>query len=154
MENTSKISPIPKRDLFYYRQRMKNRVFTELASFFANEAAAHQLTKRLLAYRLQSDPASITRWLSAPSNLTLETISDLLLALDAEMDTSIVRFSDRATPNYVHPVIAHVTKPKQKVVKRSMNDNQIGHSPQPKTLPGNRTGSSGVVAIAKVLEPA
>ena len=39
MENTSKAYKIPKRDIFYYRQRMKNRVFAELASFFADEAA-------------------------------------------------------------------------------------------------------------------
>jgi transcriptional regulator with XRE-family HTH domain len=108
MEATSKASPVSKRDIFYYRQRMKNRVFTELASFFATEAAQNHLTKREIANRLQCDPSLVTRWLSAPGNVTLETISDLLLALDAEMDVKAVRFKDRAKPNYAHSLIVEL----------------------------------------------
>jgi transcriptional regulator with XRE-family HTH domain len=153
MANTLRTSPIPKREIFYYRQRMKNRVFAELASFFANEAAAHQLTKREIAYRLQCDPALITRWLSAPGNVTLETISDLLLALNAEMDTNIVRFADRAKPNYVHPLIAYLDEPKDKLkIKKGADSRPTRHPIKPAFLQQNSTSSSSEIVKA-VLEP-
>lgn len=98
------------RDIFYYRRRLKNRIFARLSSFFAEEANRTGLTKRDLALRLDKDPAQITRWLSGPSNLTLDTLSDLLLAMDAEADPPVIaRFSERAAPNYVHPLIEFVT---------------------------------------------
>lgn len=100
-----------RRDLAYYRQRQKNRVFTSLVEFFAKEAERRGVTKKQLAEALSKDPSQITRWLSAPSNFELDTLSDILLALDAEMDTRIVRFADRAKPNYAHPLVAvHIGK--------------------------------------------
>ncbi|MEP0707662.1 MAG: helix-turn-helix transcriptional regulator [Parvibaculum sp.] len=109
MENTLKVEPIKKRDLYYYRRRFLNRVFSSLAKFFADEAKANGTTKSMIAKKLGVDPSQITRWLSHPSNLTLESISDILLALDAEAEAlHIVPFRDRAQPNYAHPVVAQV----------------------------------------------
>jgi transcriptional regulator with XRE-family HTH domain len=97
MEDTLKTKS--DRDIFYYRQRMKNRVFAKLVQFFAEEAERTGITKKDISKILRKDPAQITRWLSAPTNLTLDTISDLLLALDAEIDISVIRFSDREKRN-------------------------------------------------------
>src|SRR3979409_931840 len=99
MENTSKLNPIKRPDVSYFRQRQKNRVFTSLVELFAQEAASRGVTKKQLAETLSKDPSQITRWLSAPSNFELDTLSDLLLALGAEMDHKIVSFSDRKKPN-------------------------------------------------------
>lgn len=108
MDGTSDSGAFSDREIAYYRQRLRNRVFAALAQFFAAEAERRGLTKRDIAQWLRRDPALITRWLSAPGNLTLDTISDLLLALDAEMDPAIVSFADRRTPpsDAVHPLIA------------------------------------------------
>ena len=95
-----------RRDVAYYRQRQKNRVFTALVEFFAVEAERAGLTKKELATSLSKEPSQITRWLSAPSNFELDTLSDILLAMGAEMDHRIVRFKDRAKQNYIHPLIA------------------------------------------------
>lgn len=114
MQNTSKgelkkNEPKRGRDIYYYRQRLKNRVFSKLLSFFVEEAKRTGVTKKDVAERLKRDPAQITRWLSNPSNLTLDTISDILLALDAEAEPpQIVRFADRAAPNYAHQLIARI----------------------------------------------
>jgi transcriptional regulator with XRE-family HTH domain len=105
MEGTSRIPQVSDRDIFYYRQRQKNRVFSKIAAYFAEEAERRGITKHDIAEALGRDPSQITRWLSAPSNLTLDTISDLLLALGAEMDHPICRFEDRAKPNAAHPLI-------------------------------------------------
>lgn len=108
MENTSRLVKARKRDAAYYRQRQKNRVFTELAKFFAEEAESRGITKKDLAEALNKDPSQITRWLAAPSNFELDTLSDILLALGAEMDHRIVRFSDRPKPNYIHGVFQEI----------------------------------------------
>jgi transcriptional regulator with XRE-family HTH domain len=104
MVDTSK-RELKRRDRAYYRRRQQNRVFAALAELFAEEARKGNISKKELAEILGRNPSQITRWLSAPSNLELDTISDLLLAMGAEMDHRIVRFSDRAKPNYAHPLI-------------------------------------------------
>jgi len=109
MENISKVEALSKRDVYYYRRRFVNRVFSALANFFAEEAKVHGATKSKIAKRLGVDPSQITRWLAHPNNLTLESISDILLALDAEAEPpNIVPFRERLDPNYAHPLLAHV----------------------------------------------
>jgi hypothetical protein len=106
MENTSKHNnALSMRDIAYYRRRQQNRVFAEIVSFFAAEAEKGHITRKQIAEKLSKDPAQITRWLSAPSNMTIDAISDILLAMDAEMDHGICRFADRAEPNYTHPLM-------------------------------------------------
>jgi len=110
MESTSKPDKsISRRERAYYRRRQQNRVYGALAQFFANEAEAGRITKKEIAEKLEKDAAQITRWLSYPSNLELDTISDILLSMGAEMDHRVVRFSDRAKPNYAHPASIQVT---------------------------------------------
>lgn len=105
---TSKWTDKP-REIFYYRQRFKNRVFNRLSSFFAQESERSGITKREIAERLGKDPAQITRWLSGPGNVTMDTLSDLLFAMGAEPEPpQIVRFADRPKPNYVDPLIADI----------------------------------------------
>ena len=105
MENTSKpTNLLSQRDIAYYRRRRQNRVFAELAQFFASEAESGRTTRKEIAMLLGKDPSQITRWLSSPTNLESDTISDLLLAMGAEMDQRVVRFVDRPIANYAHPV--------------------------------------------------
>lgn len=105
MGNTSKPA-LKRRDRAYYQQRQRNRVFAALVEFFAEEAENGRITKKGLADALGKDPSQISRWLSVPSNLELDTISDVLLAMGAEMDHCIVRLNERPGANYVHPLIA------------------------------------------------
>src|ERR1700692_4917434 len=112
MAGTSKISPVSEREIHYYRQSAKNHIFEALTSFFAEEAERTGVTKRDIAECLHRDPAQITRWLSSPSNLTIDSISDLLLSLGAEMDHAVAKFADRAQPNEIHPLIAQLTATK------------------------------------------
>ena len=108
---TSFISNAPRstRDTAYYRQRHRNRVFAKVIAFINEQAEKEQITQRELAVRLGKDPAQVSRWLRHPSNLTLDTISDLLLAFDAEAELpQIVKFKDRRPANYMHPLIARI----------------------------------------------
>ena len=99
MENTSKLPVVSDRDIFYHRQRFKNHLFETLTSFFAKEAEHRGISKKDIAECLRRDPASITRWITTPSNLTLDTISDLLLSLGAELDCTIVKIANHPHSN-------------------------------------------------------
>lgn len=123
MENTSKLSPVSDRDMFYYRQRSKNRLFEAITAFYAEEAECRDISKRDIADALRRDPASITRWLTAPSNITSDTVSDLLLSLGAEMEYRVVKFDDQPFPNEMHPLIARLMQP------------VVQWTPQPPTKP-------------------
>lgn len=74
---------IPPGKLAYFQERLRNRIYDfVLGKFF--EAERNGLTKALLARRLGSDPAVVSRLLGAPGNWTLDTVSNLLLGIAAE----------------------------------------------------------------------
>ena len=94
MNNISNIKKLPSRDIYFFRQRLKNKIFQSILAYFNDLAKEQGLTKKDLATLLNKDPAQITRWFSGPKNWTLDTISDLLLAMDAEIKHDIVSLHD------------------------------------------------------------
>lgn len=149
MENTSKLG-LKRRDRSYYQQRQRNRVFAALVEFFAEEAGNGRITKKGLADALGKDPSQITRWLSAPSNLELDTISDVLLAMGAEMDYRIVRLHERPSANYVHPLIAPYIRDQSGF---SFMDEEAARGKHQAIL-GSKLKTSGTAEAAIELEPA
>lgn len=148
MENISNLEVIKDRDLFYYRRRSQNRLFEALTSFFAEEAERRGITKRDIAESLRRDPAQITRWLTGPSNLTLDSISDLLLSLGSEMDYSVVKFEDRPQPNEMHSLIARLLHPRVTVEYLHRDERpKRPYEPEP-PIPA---GSNANVSVARVL---
>jgi hypothetical protein len=47
-------------------------------------------------------PEQISRWLKGPANWTLDTISDMLRVLGAELEPTVVLYEDKAKSNYQH----------------------------------------------------
>lgn len=93
--------PIPEAKRVYFQERFRGRFFEFLVDRFVL-AQVHGLTKAKLARRIGKPPEVINRWLGAPSNLTLDSVSDLLLGISAEepelggsslLDRSPVNFS-------------------------------------------------------------
>jgi hypothetical protein len=75
--------PIPEAKRSYFQARLRNRLFNFILGKFLSEQA-NGLTKAILARRIGKSPEVINRWLGAPSNLTLDTLSDLLLGICGE----------------------------------------------------------------------
>lgn len=71
---------IPIFNLGYVRARNKNRAHSLLLTMFRDSG----LKRSDLAAMLGKKPEQITRWLSGPGNLTLDTLSDLIFALKGE----------------------------------------------------------------------
>jgi hypothetical protein len=53
---------------------------------FENQVATSNLKQNELAQRIRKGPDQINRWLGAPGNWTLDTISDLLLGIGVDLD--------------------------------------------------------------------
>ena len=107
MKSSTKNDPKAIRDISYYQQRHRNRVFSKIVTFISDQAQQQQLTQKDIADRIRKSPSVLSRILSSPSNLTLDTISDILLAVDAEAEPpEIVLFRDRRPANYMHPLMA------------------------------------------------
>src|SRR5712691_4602407 len=80
--------PIPESKRVYFQERFRGRIFDFLIERFVREQR-NGLTKAKLARRIGKPPEVINRWLGAPSNLTADSISDLLLGICAqEMEMS------------------------------------------------------------------
>lgn len=94
--------PIPQGERAYFQARLRNRVFNFILEKFMDEQK-NGLTKASLARRIGKTSDLINRWLGAPSNLTLDTISDLLLGITAE-ELQLTSDSPVKQPptNYLH----------------------------------------------------
>jgi hypothetical protein len=73
--------PIPKGKLEFFRERFRDHLYELVVDEFLKQETAGLLTKADIARRIHRKPEQITRWLGAPGNWEIETVSDLLLAI-------------------------------------------------------------------------
>jgi hypothetical protein len=74
--------PIPAGQRAYFQERLKGRIFSFIVgAFLKQQRDDPKITQAAIARRLERRPEQINRWLAGPSNMTLETISDLVLAI-------------------------------------------------------------------------
>lgn len=96
--------PIPPGKLAYFRERFRDRLYELVVSEFLKKEQAGEITRADLARRIGRKPEQITRWLGAPGNWTLETVSDLLLAISkAELMFTLSNLDRRKLHNYRGP---------------------------------------------------
>lgn len=93
--------PIPLGKLAYFRERFRDRLYEMVVDEFLKREASG-FSRADLARRIGKRPEQITRWLGAPGNWTIETVSDLLLAISkAEPDVRLMPLEGRPNRNYV-----------------------------------------------------
>jgi len=89
--------PISLRTRLLYRRRLQNRFQRLLRRAFRDEQKRTGLTQKELAGRIDKDKSKLNQWLSIASNLTLETISDLLLGLSITPIGDVIHEADQKT---------------------------------------------------------
>jgi hypothetical protein len=109
--------PIPSPVRAYFAQRLRLRIFNFILERFI-AAQERGLTKAHLSRRIGKTPDLINRWLGAPSNLTIDTISDLLLGISGEeLELSSSSPLNHAQHNYSHFNFLLTSMNKQEPVK-------------------------------------
>ena len=78
----------------YLVSALMEEVHEAILDEFLEQEEAKEISKSVLATRLDKDPALINRWLSGPSNLTLETVGTLLAGMGCELSVDVVRIKN------------------------------------------------------------
>lgn len=84
--------PIPANKLGYFRARLINKLHELIISEFDRLSKSGEISKADLARRIGKKPEQITRWLGAPGNWTIETVSDLAIGMGCEPKISLSSF--------------------------------------------------------------
>lgn len=78
--------PIPEDKLVYFRERLRDRLHAAILSAFLTRSKERGFKQKDLAARIHRAEGQITRWLSTTNNLTLDSISDLMVGLGMDFD--------------------------------------------------------------------
>jgi hypothetical protein len=125
--------------LGYFRERLRNRIHQFILRQFQH-GQQRGLTQADVARVLGRRPEQINRWLGTPGNWTLDTISDLMLAISkAELEFSEYPLQGRGVRNYSGPdwiTLAHdVAGPspsiRSEIVSAPGRAQQLQQPPQP-----------------------
>lgn len=95
--------PIPLGKLAYFRGRLRNRLYEFILTEFMKRQDKEKLAKADLARRIGRRPEQVSRWLGAPGNWTLDTVSDLMLAMGTEPEFSASSLVERRPRNFAAP---------------------------------------------------
>jgi transcriptional regulator with XRE-family HTH domain len=78
--------PIPEATLIYFRERFRDKLHSAILEAFLTRAQEKNLKQQDLAARIHRTKGQISRWFNTPSNLTLDSISDLMVGLGMDFD--------------------------------------------------------------------
>jgi hypothetical protein len=126
--NTSQTTPflseilngqtIPLGKLAYFRQRLLNRFYDLILGEFLKQEQ-RGLTKAEVARRIGRRPEQVTRWLGAPGNWTLETVSDLSLAISkAEPEVELITLENLPPRNFERPDWLDASNQEEKIAQK------------------------------------
>ena len=117
----SKAKELPQKALGYFRARLKNRLHELILIEFMKLEKKRGFTKSDMAKRIHKKPEQITRLLGAPGNWTLDTVSDLLLAMGYELSAQAKRFDEAE----IRAVTSEWQMPRDETVGRSAHVVQL-----------------------------
>lgn len=96
--------PLGDAEKVYFRARTRRDVHAAVLKRFEDLQEHGKMNKIQLASRLGVHPSQVTRWLSTPGNWTIDTLSDLLLAMGARARIEPEDLASVRPGNHFHPL--------------------------------------------------
>lgn len=106
--------------LAYFRARLRNRLFEAVLKEFISQSESTKFSRADLAKRLRKNPSQITRWLSSPGNWTLNTASDLLVAMGQELGISVESIADSVNATTGDAKVVYMNSPAQRAQRTTI----------------------------------
>lgn len=94
---------IPRYWLGYFREAFREAINDQLLELYG-ATSRNGLTKKVIAQKLGRRPEQITRWLAAPNNLEVDTVSDLALAMGCVPVFGLEKVTFNAPSQQRHPL--------------------------------------------------
>jgi len=79
----------------YFRAKLRYALHEVVLREFIKQEDSNRINKAELARRIHKKPEQVSRWLGAPGNWTIDTVSDLLLGMGVEAEISAMSLEDR-----------------------------------------------------------
>lgn len=114
----------------YFRARLKNKLHALVVQEFVELEKRGEITRADLAKRMNKRAEQVTRLLGAPGNWTLDTVSDLLLAMGCELHPEMVRFRESVTQKPFHFYAEHKGETGYQYCRDDMESRLLGPSMQ------------------------
>src|SRR5262249_13369400 len=116
----------------YFRARLRNRLYDLVVRKYADKQRTGKVTQRDLAQRIRRRPEVINRLLASPGNWTIDTVSDLLLAIGPEeLDMSTSSIVGRPPRNEAGNSALHAYYDEQAKQKQEGSERFIDSNPWP-----------------------
>ena len=110
-----------------FAARNRERVYEVVIAALEWAAAERGITRKDIAEAMGRKPSQVSAWLSGPSNWTLDTVSDLLRAVDATLDYNAVFDTNRSLSNFSNDA-GHLPPPVGLNTQQSATNSGAGHS--------------------------
>jgi len=120
-----KLSPS---QLGYFHGLAQNEAHEVIFRLFLRMSEDEGVTRSFMAKRLDKEPAQITRWLGASGNWTLDTFTNLAIAMGHRPTFGVERLRDMRDSNEHHPLAGRNTERPIPPEARALNSGPHSHA--------------------------
>ena len=97
--------PLTEAEKVYFREYTRRNIHDAILKKFIEVSSESGVTRTQIAQRLGINKSQVTRWLSSSHNWTVDSVSDLLLAMASRASFQTEDLGSVRPGNYAHPAL-------------------------------------------------